>query len=315
MNRRGVRYDMPLAQPPAAPNLEQRGSQFGSTTSAPSNSQKGFVDSLTSTTGAIDEWLGELGQPLKPYLPAIGRILVVLTFIEDAVRIITQWGDQTRYLRNYRGIPYFLTVLLLASNVICMFVGSYCVISKRFLLYGTGALTFVVVSQALAYGLLLDVQFFSRNLSLIGGLLMVVSDAFVQEKRRMGLPGLPQLDNKDRARYIKLAGRVLLVFLFLGHLVRTKWTITSSLFNVIAISCCILVAIGYKARLSASLLSIVLFCQNLWDNPYWNLDRNHPNRDFLRYAHFQTLSIVGGLILLINMGAGRISIDEKKKIY
>jgi hypothetical protein len=36
------------------------------------------------------------------YLPAIGRFLIVVTFIEDALRIITQWNDQLLYLHDYR---------------------------------------------------------------------------------------------------------------------------------------------------------------------------------------------------------------------
>lgn len=36
------------------------------------------------------------------YLPAIGRFLIVVTFLEDALRIVTQWGDQLLYLRDYR---------------------------------------------------------------------------------------------------------------------------------------------------------------------------------------------------------------------
>lgn len=38
----------------------------------------------------------------RRYLPAIGRFLIVVTFLEDALRIITQWGDQLLYLRDYR---------------------------------------------------------------------------------------------------------------------------------------------------------------------------------------------------------------------
>jgi hypothetical protein len=39
---------------------------------------------------------------IASYLPAIGRFLIVVTFIEDSLRIITQWSDQLVYLREYR---------------------------------------------------------------------------------------------------------------------------------------------------------------------------------------------------------------------
>lgn len=39
---------------------------------------------------------------IASYLPAIGRFLIVVTFLEDALRIITQWSDQLLYLRDYR---------------------------------------------------------------------------------------------------------------------------------------------------------------------------------------------------------------------
>lgn len=40
--------------------------------------------------------------PRNSYLPAIGRFLIVVTFLEDALRIMTQWTDQLIYLRDYR---------------------------------------------------------------------------------------------------------------------------------------------------------------------------------------------------------------------
>lgn len=39
-------------------------------------------------------------QPLKPYLPAIGRFLIVVTFLEDSLRIVSQWSDQLWYLHR-----------------------------------------------------------------------------------------------------------------------------------------------------------------------------------------------------------------------
>jgi hypothetical protein len=41
-------------------------------------------------------------KTLCRYLPAIGRFLIVVTFLEDALRIITQWSDQLLYLNDYR---------------------------------------------------------------------------------------------------------------------------------------------------------------------------------------------------------------------
>lgn len=37
------------------------------------------------------------------FLPAIGRFLIVVTFLEDALRIVTQWSDQLHYLQDFRG--------------------------------------------------------------------------------------------------------------------------------------------------------------------------------------------------------------------
>lgn len=57
--------------------------------------------------------------PLCRYLPAIGRFLIVVTFLEDALRIITQWSDQLLYLHDYRHsmIPlyYYYTKLISIS--------------------------------------------------------------------------------------------------------------------------------------------------------------------------------------------------------
>ncbi len=43
-------------------------------------------------------------QPLKPHLPTIGRFLIVVTFLEDSLRIITQWSDQLWYLQRCAGL-------------------------------------------------------------------------------------------------------------------------------------------------------------------------------------------------------------------
>lgn len=80
-------------------------SNFGG--GGPSSSSAGTndpspLDAIREQTSKIEDWLDTIADPVKPYLPAIGRFLIVVTFLEDALRILTQWGDQLVYLREYR---------------------------------------------------------------------------------------------------------------------------------------------------------------------------------------------------------------------
>ncbi|ANB10958.1 Erv29p [Sugiyamaella lignohabitans] len=290
------------------------GANFSSYPGAAASSPS-FARRAHEVSEKIDNFLGTVGTPVKPYLPGIGRFLIIATFVEDAFRIVTQWSDQVGYIWNVRGLPHIIAVLFLSINVVAMLIGSFSVVFKKRLEIGVGALLFVVVSQALVYGLIFKFSFFFRNVSLVGGLLIVLSDAFVRDRRSLSLPGLPVLEDKDRSKYLQLAGRILLIFLFIAYMVTRNWTVIGGFFNVIGLVACIMVVVGFKARLSASLLVVLLSVQNLLTNPYWRYASRNPARDLLRYEYFQTLSIVGGLILLVSSGAGRISIDEKKKIY
>ncbi|KAJ1551424.1 hypothetical protein HK405_014536, partial [Cladochytrium tenue] len=67
------------------------------------------------------------------------------------------------------------------------------------------------------------------------------------------------------------------------------------------------------ARWSALALAAFLCVSNVILNNWWSLHRNHPQRDFQKYDFFQNLSVMGGFLLLINLGPGEYSVDEKKK--
>ncbi|TFK97978.1 SURF4 family-domain-containing protein [Pterulicium gracile] len=252
-------------------------------------------------------------QPLKPHLPALGRFLIVVTFLEDALRIVTQWGDQTWYLQHHRKFPWGISHMFLIINVITMLAGSGAVITKRYTEYAVAGLLAVVVIQGFGYGLIFDLSFFLRNLSVIGGLFMVFSDSMLSRKKAFA--GIPTVSENDRKKYFLLAGRVLLIFLFLGFIIQGTWSIARVFVSVIGFVACVMVAIGFKARWSAVFLVLVLSVFNVFANNWWSVHANHPTRDFLKYDFFQTLSIVGGLILLVNMGPGGLSVDEKKKNF
>lgn len=59
------------------------------------------VEQLRYYAKQIEDYVEIYSQPLRPYLPAIGRFLIIVTFLEDSLRIITQWGDQLWYLQKY----------------------------------------------------------------------------------------------------------------------------------------------------------------------------------------------------------------------
>lgn len=79
-----------------------------------------------------------------------------------------------------------------------MLSASFCVVSKRYTEYAVGGLLGVVVLQGLGYGLIFNLDFFLRNLSLIGGLFMVFSDSIVS--RKTPFAGLPSLSENDRKK-------------------------------------------------------------------------------------------------------------------
>ena len=234
-----------------------------------------------------------------------------------------------------RLVPWGITHTFLLFNVVAMTTCSTLVIIRKYSEYAVCGLLAVVVTQALGYGLIFDLNFFLRNLSVMGGLLMVLSDSWV--RKRGGFAGLPTIDEKDRKQYIQLAGRVLLIFLFIGFVFSGEWTFGRIIVSLFGLVACVMVAIGFKAKISAVMLVMLLSVFNVLVNNFWTvswmircrlclhvlimltcvqqLHPHHPHKDFAKYDFFQILSIVGGLLLLVNMGPGQISVDEKKKVY
>ncbi|KAJ3415480.1 hypothetical protein HDV05_004922 [Chytridiales sp. JEL 0842] len=273
------------------------------------------MEQVKETLGKVEAFIEKVGQPIKPYLPTIARFLLVVTFLEDSLRISTQWQDQKYYLRKYRGFPWITSDLFLMLNVLTMITCSCMAIAKKYTEYAVAGLFAVVLSQSLGYGLLFDSSFLFRTLSVCGGLLMLLADAMNSSKRRTIFAGLPTLSETDRTTYIQLFGRILLVFLFMSFIFAGELSMIRLVVALISFVGCIMVVIGFKAKWSAWMLITFLSISNVVLNNWWTLHHNHPKRDFQKYDFFQTLSIMGGFLLLVNLGPGGLSMDEKKKNF
>jgi len=124
--------------------------------------------------------------------------------------------------------------------------------------------------------------------------------------------GVPTLGDNKPKNYMQFAGRILLIVMFLT-IIRMDLHPIHICINVLGTILIVLVAIGYKTKLSAFTLVIMLSILNIVANPFWTIDSDKPLHDFLKYDFFQTMSVIGGLLFIVALGPGGVSLDEHKK--
>merc|ERR1711988_890345 len=246
----------------------------------------------------------------KHVLPHLARFCLVSTFFEDGVRMWVQWSEQREYMDISWGCGWFIATMFVVINLIGQ-LGAVAMVLTRFKVdIACGVLFFIVVLQTIAYSILWDLQFLFRNLALIGALLLVLAESRVEGKSLFA--GVPSLGENKPKEMMQLIGRILLVFMFVT-LLRFDTSPMQILQNVVGSILMILVTVGYKTKLSAFVLTLWLFVLNVYFNAFWTIDYRKPMRDFLKYDFFQTLSVIGGLLMVISLGPGGVSMDEHKK--
>lgn len=149
-----------------------------------------------------------------------------------------------------------------------------------------------------------------RNLALSGGLVLLLAESSGEVKTMFA--GVPSMGGNQKQSYMQLAGRLLVIIMFL-----TLFNVELSLIQigslVVGTALMICVAIGYKTKLAALILVIFLTLTNLLLNAFWTVPNNRIMRDFMKYDFFQTLSVIGGLLYVVALGPGGVSLDEHKK--
>ncbi|CAJ0941609.1 unnamed protein product [Ranitomeya imitator] len=188
--------------------------------------------------------------------------------------------------------------------------GCILVLSRNFVQYACFGLFGIIAMQTIAYSILWDLKFLMRNLALGGGLLLLLAESRSEGKSMFA--GVPTMGESSPKQYMQLGGRVLLVLMFMT-LLHFDASFFSILQNMVGTALIILVAIGFKTKLAALTLVIWLFAINVYFNAFWSVPAYKPMHDFLKYDFFQTMSVIGGLLLVVALGPGGVSMDEKKK--
>lgn len=175
------------------------------------------------------------------------------------------------------GFPWGLAEMFLITNVVVMLIGSTLAIAKKRTEIAVAGLGGVIISQWIGYGLVFDGNFFLRNLSVAGGLLMLLADFYSGQKKKL-FAGLPSINETDKSTYLQLFGRILLVFLFLTFVFSGEFSILRLVVSVVGLIGCVMVVIGFKAKYTAWILVAILCISNVLLNNWWSLHHLHPRR-------------------------------------
>uniref|UniRef100_A0A3Q3Q4A8 Surfeit locus protein 4 n=1 Tax=Monopterus albus TaxID=43700 RepID=A0A3Q3Q4A8_MONAL len=266
----------------------------------------GHGDLMSRAEDVADQFL----RLTKHYLPHVARLCLVSTFLEDGVRMWFQWGEQSEYIDSTWSCGHFLANAFVLLNLLGQLGNVHICVwllpsNTCFALFG------IIALQTVAYSILWDLKFLMRNLALGGGLLLLLAEC--REEARSMFAGVPSLGHHSSPKHLlQLGGRVLLVLMFMT-LLHFDLSLFTFLQNLVGTALIVLVAVGFKTKLAALTLVAWLLCINFTFNAFWTIPSYKPMHDFLKYDFFQTTSVIGGLLLVVALGPGGVSMDEKKK--
>jgi len=283
------------------------------------NTARPMINSLTRTKQhpyieKAEEYANDFLSKSKNILPHVGRLFLISTFIEDGLRMCYQWSDQREYISSTWGCGWFLGACFVFVNLFGQIGASLMILARQKVDLGCYILFAIIALQTIGYSILWDTKFLARSLSLVGAVLLVIAE----NKRTTGniFHRFPSMDDpsKNAKSKILLVGRILLVLMFLSLLkFSSAWT--EVLRNLIGIVLIILITIGFKTRLFSVVMVLWLLVLNFYFNNFWHHKSTSIMHDFKKYDFFQTMTVIGGLIILIILGPGGLSIDEQKKMY
>ncbi|XP_058862856.1 surfeit locus protein 4-like [Acipenser ruthenus] len=261
--------------------------------------------------GLAEEVAEKVLRSTKRLLPPVARLCLTSTFLEDGVMLCLRWEEQRSYMQSVWSCGALISgavfLILLIGQLVC----SALVLCRKWVCWACTGLLASLMLQLIVYQLMFEMFFLVRTLAVGGGLLLLMAEVHTQSRSMFA--GVPSVAEGGPRQYMQLGGRVLLVFMFLTLLHFTVTSAFSVVQDAVGTALMVLVAVGLKTRLAALTLVLWLCVVNLLENPFWMVDELDFLQDFMRFNFFQTLSVIGGLLLLITLGPGGVSLDQHKK--
>jgi hypothetical protein len=153
-----------------------------------------------------------------------------------------------------------------------MVIGSGLAIAKKHTEIGVAALASSVLIQTIGYGLFFNASVLFRNLSICGGLLILLADSYMTSKKQnFVFAGVPSMNENDKTMYLMLFGRILLVGLLFSFIMNGEFTVLRGIVILLSLVSCILVIVGFKAKYSAWVLIAFMSIGNVVLNNFWSL--------------------------------------------
>merc|ERR1711904_203934 len=267
-------------------------------------------------------------KAMQRTLGAVGPILLLLTFIEDGLRVVFRWSEQMAYLTGTRGMgmPGWFAVLCLLASIILQLGGSALVLQGGRIpqlkglnvKIGGGALLAFLLLQPVMYGQHTDMDFMCRTLTLVGGLALLWQHDMQKRDAQVDLfsgLGGAGVQGQQTLELVQLVGRTLITLIFFYQMFENLAKAHAGLMHwfgaIVTCAICAGVLLGFKAKSSAMLLLLLLGVGNMIMHPFWSV-KPHMY-DFTKFYFFQTLSVMGGLMLLVLHGPGGISLKMGPK--
>jgi hypothetical protein len=268
----------------------------------------------------LERWSNDMLMWSGPVIRPLAKLFLLSTFLDDAYRMVTQWDTQVYHINTeWKSEPWvgnsFVIFNLVCQVLPCTIIllNGAVTVPNGLIQFCIGLLVVVVLAQSVAYHVLWNMEFFFRNLAVIGALCLVGAEATDPAPTKGGLldGNLDEEEDAETADILRLSGRILVSLMFVT-LTRFD-TVTRIIVEIIGVVLLACVVLGFKTRLSCVMLFILLNIENLTLNDFFMHSTDDNMHDFKKFNFFQALTVTGGLMMLVALGPGAVSFDGEVK--